>query len=101
MQYMCLIYDEESTWANMPEDERNAVGQYEVVAHDRLADRGVLPGDHDQVNGGGAQEDAVARHHAVVHPVHRLVVRGQRQRDAEDRRRGGRGLARGRADGGK
>ena len=24
MQYMCLIYDEESTWANMPEDERNA-----------------------------------------------------------------------------
>ena len=25
MQYMCLIYDEENTWDNLPEDERNAV----------------------------------------------------------------------------
>jgi hypothetical protein len=25
MQYLCLIYDDESLWANMPEDERNAV----------------------------------------------------------------------------
>ena len=24
MQYMCLIYDDENTWQNMPEDERNA-----------------------------------------------------------------------------
>ena len=24
MQYMCLIYDDENTWHNMPEDERNA-----------------------------------------------------------------------------
>jgi hypothetical protein len=29
MQYMLLIYDEESTWAAMPEDERNHwYGQY-------------------------------------------------------------------------
>ena len=29
MQYMCLIYSDESTWQNMPEDERNAVyGEY-------------------------------------------------------------------------
>ena len=29
MQYLCLIYDDESLWANMPEDERNAVyGEY-------------------------------------------------------------------------
>jgi hypothetical protein len=29
MQYLCLIYDDEGTWANMPEDERNAVyGEY-------------------------------------------------------------------------
>jgi hypothetical protein len=25
MQYLCLIYDDESLWANMPEGERNAV----------------------------------------------------------------------------
>jgi hypothetical protein len=25
MQYMCLIYDDENTWDNLPEDERNAV----------------------------------------------------------------------------
>jgi hypothetical protein len=25
MQYMCLIYDAENTWDNLPEDERNAV----------------------------------------------------------------------------
>ena len=25
MQYMCLIYDEENTWDNLPEDERNTV----------------------------------------------------------------------------
>ena len=29
MQYMCLIYSDESTWQDMPEDERNAVyGEY-------------------------------------------------------------------------
>jgi hypothetical protein len=29
MQYMCLIYDDENTWDNLPEDERNAVfGEY-------------------------------------------------------------------------
>ena len=29
MQYLCLIYDDEKTWANMPEDERNTVyGEY-------------------------------------------------------------------------
>ena len=29
MQYLCLIYDDEATWANMPEDERNAIyGEY-------------------------------------------------------------------------
>jgi hypothetical protein len=25
MQYLCLIYDDEKTWDNLPEDERNAV----------------------------------------------------------------------------
>jgi hypothetical protein len=25
MQYMCLIYDDESSWGSMPEDERNTV----------------------------------------------------------------------------
>jgi hypothetical protein len=25
MQYLCLIYDDESTWENLPEDERNTV----------------------------------------------------------------------------
>jgi hypothetical protein len=25
MQYLCLIYDDETTWGTMPEDERNAV----------------------------------------------------------------------------
>jgi hypothetical protein len=25
MQYMCLIYDDENTWDNLPEDERDAV----------------------------------------------------------------------------
>jgi hypothetical protein len=29
MQYLCLIYDAESTWETMPEEERNAVyGEY-------------------------------------------------------------------------
>jgi hypothetical protein len=25
MQYLCLIYDDETNWGSMPEDERNAV----------------------------------------------------------------------------
>jgi len=25
MQYLCLIYDDETTWGTLPEDERNAV----------------------------------------------------------------------------
>jgi hypothetical protein len=29
MQYMCLIYDDETMWQTMPEDQRNAVlGEY-------------------------------------------------------------------------
>ena len=25
MKYICLIYDDENLWQNLPEDERNAV----------------------------------------------------------------------------
>ena len=44
MQYLCLIYDDESTWANMPEDERNAVyGEYTAFTQ-AIKDSGNLVG---------------------------------------------------------
>jgi len=44
MQYLLLIYDEESTWAEMPEAERNAVyGEYAAYTT-ALQESGALVG---------------------------------------------------------
>jgi len=44
MQYLLLIYDEESTWADMPEDERNAVYAEYGAYTQALQESGALVG---------------------------------------------------------
>ena len=42
MQYLCLIYDDESLWANMPEGERNAVYNEYIGFTQSIKDSGAL-----------------------------------------------------------
>ena len=46
MQYMCLIYDAESTWDAMPEDERNTVfGEYMAFTESIRSSGNYVAGD--------------------------------------------------------
>jgi hypothetical protein len=52
MQYMLLIYDDESVWGSMPEDERNAVmGEYFAYTESLKAAGKYVAGDALQPTG--------------------------------------------------
>jgi hypothetical protein len=46
MQYMCLIYDDEKVWQDMPEDERNRVfGEYGAFTESIRESGNMVAGD--------------------------------------------------------
>jgi hypothetical protein len=71
-------------------DQRLAVRNRQVGVHDGIAQLGVLLADHDGVHGRDADVAALLGRDRRVHPVHRALVVGQRQRDAQHLDGGGR-----------